>query len=271
MNRFDEIQGAARDIAEWVCADPADRNRMADDLIKLVGLMIQAVGKGVAVDGESELNHVMNKSFELDSMSIEYSDDERARLEAEFEQDKALDAAKAHGQYMVGERLQDGARTVVEESMGADLERYERSGLKPVWVAQGNAGRLTAAANQAAEASQGCPFLPGDAIPACDFDPNCPTHGVPGKTTATPVVSHTWVTAMDDHGFLMDWQHCGVCGVRKCDGGCGDPSVGATPDIDCTTHGNDQARQCVERCVGCGDPVDNGRAHGPNQGFGGCC
>lgn len=121
------------------------------------------------------------------------------------------------------------------------------------------------------QSAQDCPFLPGDAIPACDFDPNCPTHGVPGKTAVTAVRDHIWVTAEEgDPDTLTDWI-CNTCRIARCDGSCGDASVGATPDIDCTTHGNDQARQCVERCVGCGDPVDNGRAHGPNQGFGGCC
>lgn len=33
----------------------------------------------------------------------------------------------------------------------------------------------------ASQPSQDCPFLPGDAVPACDFDPNCPAHGILGK------------------------------------------------------------------------------------------
>lgn len=239
MNRWDEIQATARDIASNIHSDHDHRNQMADDLIRLVCLVVKAAGKGVAVAGESAMNGP----------------------------DSEADAGGER--YLVGEDLQQAAEKVQEGSVGADLERYERSGLKPVW--QPDPAKRAAAFRFAPGASQDCPFLPGEAIPACDFDPNCPTHGILGKTAATPVVSHAWVSATDDVGATLGCVHCGVCGVRKCDGGCGDPSVGATPDIDCTTHGNDQARQCVERCVGCGDPVDNGRAHGPNQGFGGCC
>ena len=56
MNRFDEIQSVARDIASNVHDDPESRDAMADDLIKLCGLMIQAVGKVVACDGEAKID-----------------------------------------------------------------------------------------------------------------------------------------------------------------------------------------------------------------------
>lgn len=102
INRFDQIQGAARDVADWVCADPADRNRMADDLIRLVTLIVAGVGKSVAVDGESNISH---------------GEDEAA-----------------HARYVTGERIQDGAREMAEGAAGADLERYERDGLKPAWM-----------------------------------------------------------------------------------------------------------------------------------------
>jgi hypothetical protein len=102
MNRYEEIQGAARDVADWVCADPADRNRMADDLIRLVTLIVAGVGKSVAVDGESNISH---------------GEDEAA-----------------HARYITGERIMDGAREMAEGAAGADLERYERDGLKPAWT-----------------------------------------------------------------------------------------------------------------------------------------
>lgn len=102
MNRFDTIQGAARDIADVVCHDPAERNRMADGLIRLTSLIVAAVGKSVAVDGESNTFH---------------GEDEAA-----------------HARYITGERIQDGAREVAEGAMGADLERYERSGLTSAWT-----------------------------------------------------------------------------------------------------------------------------------------
>lgn len=71
-------------------------------------------------------------------------------------------------------------------------------------------------------------------------------------TVATPMVPHTWVAATDgDTGAVLDWQHCGVCGIRRCDGGCGDPSVGATPDPDCPTHGTPLGQRCNGSAVTC--------------------
>lgn len=51
MNRWDEIQAVARDVATNIHTDPDKITAMADDLIRLCGLMIDAVGKGVACDG----------------------------------------------------------------------------------------------------------------------------------------------------------------------------------------------------------------------------
>ncbi|AMD42796.1 hypothetical protein SEA_XKCD426_55 [Streptomyces phage Xkcd426] len=96
MNRWDEIQATARDIASNIHVDPEQRNAMADDLVKLCCLIVDAVGKGVAVDGESDMG---------------MTDDETA-----------------HARYLTGERIQTEAKRVAEEasSAGADLERYER-------------------------------------------------------------------------------------------------------------------------------------------------
>lgn len=234
-NRLDEIQGAARDVADWVCADPSDRNRMADDLIRLVSLVVQAAGKHVAVAGESAANDAIRHGEEFPG-----------------------ETAEGHALYRTGERMQDGARWVADEAVGADLERYERDGLAPVWTstrkqqhaddlatlrqdvsraraalhalrntgatgAQYHAtlvailsgqetpqrpsapvlpvgrprfpGTLSQAATRAADAlrdtspdgpgrlnvvadpDERCGWVPGDAIPACDFDPDCPVHG----------------------------------------------------------------------------------------------
>lgn len=335
MNRYDEIQGAARDVADWVCADPADRNRMADELIRLVSLVVKATGKSVAVAGESAMNgpdSEDNASYEL---------------------------------FLVGEDLQRAADEVREEATGADIERYERDGLTPVWrpdpdkrrpdvddvsrrateviVSMGAdlreitgqrdryraawqsaryrasavaaslppvpdpftgpapfargpfaPGELTRLAHETADAMREqhktpvpderplfapgaehrwvtttdgfdrplgshhcgvcgeprCPWIPGDATPGCDHSSGCTTHGLPsarkcpGVPAATPVVSHTWVAATDGDGATPDYVHCGVCGVRKCDGGCGDATVGATPDVDCPVHGDRIGRRC---------------------------
>lgn len=132
MNRWDEIQAVARDIASNVHADEHARDAMADDLIRLCGLMIGAVGKVVASSGESELNDVHDSTFEPDP---ENSPEEAATALAEFEQEQMLDAAKAHGMYLTGERVQDAAREAVSASVGADLERYNHGPYgRPVWT-----------------------------------------------------------------------------------------------------------------------------------------
>lgn len=106
MNRLDEIKAKALDAAQHVTQDAAKREALADDLITLVGLMIQAVGKSVATNGESDLNEA--EDFE--------------------------DRESAQTRYLTGERIQDGARWAVEESVAADLARYEDSKWgAPVW------------------------------------------------------------------------------------------------------------------------------------------
>ncbi|AKA61790.1 hypothetical protein AVT62_gp52 [Streptomyces phage TP1604] len=94
MNRWDEIQGLARDIASNIHAEPAARDAMANDLIKLCGAMINAVGKGVAIDGESSMNDG--------------------------------DDASAHARYLVGERIQTGADEAVRDAVDVDLDRWTR-------------------------------------------------------------------------------------------------------------------------------------------------
>jgi hypothetical protein len=106
VNRLDEIKVAALDAAQHVTQDDRARVAMADDLIRLVGLMVQAVGKSVASDGESDLN-----------------DAEDFR-----------DGVSAHTRYLTGERIQDGARWAATEAVAADLYRYESTRWgSPVW------------------------------------------------------------------------------------------------------------------------------------------
>lgn len=238
MNRWDQIQAIARDVASNIHSDPDKVAAMADDLIKLVGLMVGAVGKGVAIDGESNISD---------------PDDE-----------------SAHARYLTGEAVQRYAQEAVAEasSPGCDLERWtrpdptgyvhpegtgwtytdrrpdelkrtagtvtelrtvawlrealrpvpapelapascgavdsddldacgvcpdcRRSQLKVVADPESSArsvfgpvrkwGRLPEQPQQGeSQPSQHCGFIPGDAVPACDFDPNCPTHGILGK------------------------------------------------------------------------------------------
>lgn len=273
MNRFDEIQAAARDIADWVCADPADRNRMAGDLIHLVGLMMQAVGKGVAVEGEAAQNSALKWGEETPG-----------------------EAAAAYNRYLLGEEIQNAARTAEEDSRGADLERYERDGLKPVWVAQGRAAdRLTAAANQAADTVRQRAhrerfgddrplFAPGDESQLgnhrcgecrrverfghwhfCSLNSNNldqPDVAPPpsplrdrrlkeqaevdgmNESVRAATQRHRWVTATDvETGRLLDYQHCDLCDVRQC---CctTNPNDYDGPDGDCPSHGYVIATRC---------------------------
>lgn len=198
MNRLDEIKAAALDVAQHVTQDPAQREAMAADLIGLIGLMIGAVGKSLATDGESDLNDP--EDFE--------------------------DRVSAHTRYLTGEQIQRGATWAVEESVAADLARYEDSKWgAPVWrprcpeccervglysdVQYGAEGRtftelahqpscshsiceephLSVAEEDACEArrvtlfdlgpADACPVLPGGQGPACDWDATCPVHGMP--------------------------------------------------------------------------------------------
>ena len=96
MNRWDEIRATARDIATNVHSDPDKIKAMADDLIKLCGLMVGEVGKGVAIDGEIAMN--------------ENGDGDPA------------DSAR----YLVGEDIQRAAQTAIDDATGVDLERWTR-------------------------------------------------------------------------------------------------------------------------------------------------
>ena len=98
MNRYDEIKAVARDIASNVHADPAKRDAMADDLIKLCAAMIAAVGKDVAVYGESGMNQAEDRE-ETDLM---------------------------YGLYRTGERVQSAAREAEERAVNTDLDRWSR-------------------------------------------------------------------------------------------------------------------------------------------------
>jgi hypothetical protein len=212
MNRHDEIQATARDCADWVCADPADRNAMANDLIKLVTLIVGATGKYVAVDGEGDIGQGDCTCERPEGCSGGCTNPEHD--------------AKAHNRYLTGERIQTAAREIEDASTRVDLERYERSGLAPVWQPRGNAqrlaGALTQAAAQAADAMQqggvttlqtwdgrvlrtvherdaGCTWIPGDATPACDHDRDCPVHGVAAARAATATCpDHGTVTCPKD-------------------------------------------------------------------------
>lgn len=48
MNRYDEIKDVAHRIANATCPATGDQGQVVNDLIKLVTLVVAAVGKGVA-------------------------------------------------------------------------------------------------------------------------------------------------------------------------------------------------------------------------------
>lgn len=126
MNRHDEIQALARDIASNVHAEEGPRNAMADGLIKLIGRMLNAQGKYLAVYGEGEMNEVSDWKFEKDPEDTPESEAERF---AEFEHEQREDAAKYHGIYQAGERMQRSSVEIVESCTNprVDLERWNDS------------------------------------------------------------------------------------------------------------------------------------------------
>lgn len=119
MNRHDAIQAQARDIASNIHADPELRDAMADGLIKLIGLMINATGKYVAGYGERKGNEVHDWIRDEDQTPEEA---------AEFEAEQARDIAIYHGIYLTGERMQSEVDEIVAKCINpkVDLDRYHR-------------------------------------------------------------------------------------------------------------------------------------------------
>lgn len=273
-NRWDEINATAKDVADWVCANEQDRNQMADDLIKLVTLVVAAVGKSVAIEGEADVGMGDCTCDRLKGCSGSCTNPEHD--------------AKAHNRYLIGERIQTAADKVQREAShdGADLERWVRDGGTPVWQPRGNAARLAGTADG--------PFRPGQmtrlAHEAADrmrdakrnSRGNCHGYGEvpPSHATGCRVAAaqqadesvttlqtwdgkvlrtqqerdtpqrHTFVTATDgDTGRAMDYQHCGVCGAR-CECATGSPEAYDGPDVDCPQHGDHIATVCSDPGTG---------------------
>lgn len=105
MNRWDEIKIKALDTASLVTTDRETRDKVARGLVELVGLMVKAVGKGVAIQGECDMNEWIGLA----------------------EEDEAT---KGHTQYLAGESMQSQADQVVSDVLEADLGRYS----VPVWT-----------------------------------------------------------------------------------------------------------------------------------------
>ncbi|QBZ73545.1 hypothetical protein SEA_MISCHIEF19_60 [Streptomyces phage Mischief19] len=277
-NRFDSIRAHALDAAVLLGAGEATRDKVADALIKLCGEIVDGAAKHLAINGETEMNEVHDWSFELDTESIEYSDEEVAERKAEFEAEQNVEGAKAHNRYLAGEALMHGAQETIKEALDADLARW---GDRPVWtppelpaaapvLRRGRAsGTLTMLAHLAADAvtsngsrddvrprpfvgahsgtvrqphiwvtgpgnsdvsctlchEGGCAWLPGDAIPACDHDVDCPVHGdaiarqCPGERLQQPVVARVAPDAVrrSVHGnATAEDVAAGRCKCPKC-------------------------------------------------------
>lgn len=111
MNRWDEIRAVALDVAQHVTEDPAKRDRMADDLLRLVGLMVAAVGKGVAIEGEDAVNGAYCNDPDCDCAKNGCHDR----------------AAAGQVRCETGESMQRAADKVVEETTAATckLDRWK--------------------------------------------------------------------------------------------------------------------------------------------------
>lgn len=184
MNRYDEIKGAALDVAQHVTQDPKQRDAMACDLITLVGLMLGAVGKGVSVDGESGIRHCNDPECDC---AVNGCD---------------RDADMAHTRYLTGEAIQTQADDVAGQSRTADLSRYATQVWHPRCARCAERGghdkTCDALCTECDRVLQfghlvGCSRrepLPSRVVlttdprcgvtadgPACDWDMNCPEHG----------------------------------------------------------------------------------------------
>lgn len=136
MNHTDEIQATARRVADRYTTNPAQRDALADDLIKLVSLVVAAVGKDLAGHGERSMGELVDAEFQLDTESIEYSPFEEAVKEGEWEAERRSDLAVQHGLYLTGERIQEGARRVQFDACSAGAVHREPQGLDLVRVSQ---------------------------------------------------------------------------------------------------------------------------------------
>ena len=218
---------------------------MADDLIRLCGLMIDAVGKGVACDGEANTGDP--------------------------------DDPSAHGRYMTGEAVQRYAREAVAEasSSGCDLERWTRPSPTGYVFPEGTgwttgtggteagvaaaAWRRSADADAARGAGSGV-LRPTDAAPDHPGPdqpltlPQRVAQAAHATGSVQPVTPHTWTPALDGDNRPLHYDHCGVCGVRKCTWLPGDATPACDWDVDCPNHGDVIAQGCGSGAVAAGLP-----------------
>lgn len=235
-NRFDSIRADALDVAVLLGAGPDTRDRVADALVKVCGGLIEAAAKSLAIGGESDMN------------------DCRTWGEESFG-----DAHNAYTRYLAGERLQDGARDSVQEVLGADLDRYTRDGLKPVWVPPTGAARTREQAATQPTLSQRAEQA------AAAFGPYTGPRGAGGEApmfqmnlgqrvaqtvhaTGTVENTHSWTPALDGDNRPLNYDHCGVCGQRKCSWLAGDAAPACDWDPDCPNHGDRIAQTCRPVC-----------------------
>lgn len=116
VNRMDLIQATARDIASNIHSDPAAINALADQLIELIGQMINGVGKMVYSQGERDMNEAHGW--------IKPGGEDRAAFERE--QRRAIQQA---GTMMsTGGEIESAARSLADDCKNpeVDLDRWTR-------------------------------------------------------------------------------------------------------------------------------------------------
>lgn len=190
------------------------------------------------------------------------------------------DDPSAHGRYLAGEAVQRYAREAVAEasSSGCDLERWTRpsptgyvfpegtgwtyrdrrpTAPKPEWLPQPGAVQptLTQRAEQAAaffRPTDAAPDHPGPDQPLTL--PQRVAQAAHATGSVQPVTPHTWTPALDGDNRPLHYDHCGVCGVRKCTWLPGDATPACDWDVDCPNHGDVIAQGCGSRAVAAGLP-----------------
>lgn len=184
MNRTDQIQAKARDIATHIHTDPEKIKELADQLITLACMISDAVGKSVAIAGETVLNNE--------------------------------DDATGYTRYRTGEDMQRAAMDLMDPdegerfsavNPGVDIERWGDGPL--AWVYQDR------------RPEQACP---AQGCSECGRKQEHKLDCSVGRTAERPVNDghvHHWVKAINDYGEYelndagQPWILCTACGVPR--------------------------------------------------------
>lgn len=222
MNRYDEIMAKALDAAVSAGVPVEKRNRFADDLIDLVGLMMQGLGKYVESDGEADMNNPEDFREEVGAFT----------------------------RFQTGSRMQRAADKLRAGAKAADLSRYEDSKWgHPVWRPRcGDCGVRVGLFEDVqypvggerivtlVEHAEGC-------VQRCR---ECKRVGNEHKMDCS--VGRA-VAAPDNRA------RCVGCGQPGCRSAC---QMAEQQDVPDCTGCTDPDCQASPHCVGCGGPADHG-------------